>query len=189
MQLREKLKIDCIQNTTVMELLRSVRSKLTELISGLGAQDLAPMSLGLSHSLSRYKLKFSADRVDTMIVQAISLFDDLNKELNTYAIRIREWYGWHFSELTKIVRDNIPYTKTVKLMADRANAAKLDFLRDITRRELCDQVISLAENRTQLHDYLKSKMNTVAPNLTALVGEPMGTRLIAHGGSLLNLAK
>ncbi|XVF19173.1 hypothetical protein REPUB_Repub11eG0087000 [Reevesia pubescens] len=56
-------------------------------------------------------------------------------------------------------------------------------------KELCDQVISLAENRAQLHDYLKSRMNTVAPNLTALVGELMGTRLIAHGGIFLNLAK
>ncbi|MBA0699787.1 hypothetical protein Goari_001393, partial [Gossypium aridum] len=32
-------------------------------------------------------------------------------------------------------------------------------------------------------------MNTVAPNLTALVGELVGARLIAHGGSLINLAK
>ena len=32
--------------------------------SGLaGGQDLTPMSLGLSHSLSRYKLKFSPDKV------------------------------------------------------------------------------------------------------------------------------
>ncbi len=29
------------------------------------------MTLGLSHSLGRYKLKFSPDKVDTMIVQAI----------------------------------------------------------------------------------------------------------------------
>ena len=29
------------------------------------------MVLGLSHSLSRYKLKFSPDKVDTMIIQAI----------------------------------------------------------------------------------------------------------------------
>lgn len=46
-----------------MELLRGVRSQFTELISGLGDQDLAPMSLGLSHSLARYKLKFSSDKV------------------------------------------------------------------------------------------------------------------------------
>lgn len=46
-----------------MELMRGVRSQLTELITGLAVQDLQPMSLGLSHSLSRYKLKFSADKV------------------------------------------------------------------------------------------------------------------------------
>ncbi|PPS04833.1 hypothetical protein GOBAR_AA15843 [Gossypium barbadense] len=213
--IKEKLKIDCVHNTYVMELLRGVRTQLTELISGLGAQDLAPMSLGLSHSLSRYKLKFSADKVDTMIVQAIGLLDDLDKELNTYAMRIREWYGWHFPELTRIVQDNIHYAKTVKLMGDRANAAKLDFSEILPEevetelkeaavismgtevndldlmniKELCDQVLSLSEYRAQLYDYLKSRMNTVAPNLTALVGELVGARLIAHGGSLLNLAK
>lgn len=56
-------KIECVHNNAVMELMRGVRSQLTELIAGLGAQDLAPMSLGLSHSLSRYKLKFSPDKV------------------------------------------------------------------------------------------------------------------------------
>ena len=62
-----------------------------------------------------------------MIIQAIGLLDDLDKELNTYAMRVREWYGWHFPELAKIVQDNIQYAKTVKLMGDRVNAAKLDF--------------------------------------------------------------
>lgn len=56
-------------------------------------------------------------------------------------------------------------------------------------KDLCDQVLSLAEYRAQLYDYLKNRMNTIAPNLTALVGELVGARLIAHGGSLLNLAK
>ena len=52
-------------------------------------------------------------QVDTMIVQAIGLLDDLDKELNTYAMRVREWYGWHFPEMTKIVADNIKYAKAV----------------------------------------------------------------------------
>ena len=56
-------------------------------------------------------------------------------------------------------------------------------------RELCDQVLALSEYRAQLYEYLRSRMNTIAPNLTALVGELVGARLIAHGGSLLNLAK
>ncbi|GJN10760.1 hypothetical protein PR202_ga28882 [Eleusine coracana subsp. coracana] len=125
--IKEKLKIDCVHNSAVMELMRGLRNQLTELMTGLGAQDLAPMSLGLSHSLSRYKLKFSPEKVDTMIIQAIGLLDDLDKELNTYAMRVREWYGWHFPELSKIVADNIQYANVVKLMGNRANAANLDF--------------------------------------------------------------
>ncbi|XP_071734912.1 probable nucleolar protein 5-2 [Rutidosis leptorrhynchoides] len=213
--IKEKLKIDCVHNQGVMELMRGVRSQLTELITGLGAQDLAPMSLGLSHSLSRYKLKFSPDKVDTMIIQAIGLLDDLDKELNTYAMRVREWYGWHFPELAKIVSDNILYAKAVKLMGYRTNAAKLDFSEILSEeieaelkeaavvsmgtevseldlvniKDLCDQVLSLSEYRAQLYDYLKTRMNTIAPNLTAIVGELVGARLIAHGGSLINLAK
>lgn len=56
-------------------------------------------------------------------------------------------------------------------------------------KDLCTQVLSFSEYRAQLYDYLKSRMNTIAPNLTALVGELVGARLIAHGGSLMNLAK
>ena len=66
------------------------------------------MSLGLSHSLSRcvssvvhkvhtigvllgvsFKLKFSPDKVDTMVVQAIALLDDLDKEINVYSMRVK----------------------------------------------------------------------------------------------------
>lgn len=46
-----------------MELLRGVRSQLTELLSGLDDNDLAPMSLELSHILARYKLKITSDKV------------------------------------------------------------------------------------------------------------------------------
>jgi nucleolar protein 58 len=62
-----------------------------------------------------------------MIVQAIGLLDDLDKELNTYAMRVREWYGWHFPELAKIIQDNVQFAKTVKSMGIRTNAADLDF--------------------------------------------------------------
>ena len=51
------------------------------------------------------------------------------------------------------------------------------------------QVISLSEYRAQLYDYLRSRMAAVAPNLTVLVGELVGARLISHAGSLISLAK
>ena len=37
--------------------------------------------------------------------------------------------------------------------------------------------------------YLKNRMLAIAPNLTAVVGELIGARLISHAGSLLNLSK
>merc|ERR1719161_2945184 len=51
------------------------------------------------------------------------------------------------------------------------------------------EVIKLAAMRKTLHEYLKAKMDFVAPNLCALIGEIIGARLISHAGSLMNLAK
>ena len=51
------------------------------------------------------------------------------------------------------------------------------------------RVIALAEYRQQLHKYLVDKMAAVAPNLSALIGEIVGARLVSHAGSLVNLAK
>lgn len=43
-----------------------------------------------------------------------ALLDDLDKELNNYIMRCREWYGWHFPELGKVVTDNLAYCKTIR---------------------------------------------------------------------------
>merc|ERR1719412_2758608 len=51
------------------------------------------------------------------------------------------------------------------------------------------EVIKLANMRKSLHEYLKAKMELVAPNLASLIGEIIGARLISHAGSLTNLAK
>lgn len=51
------------------------------------------------------------------------------------------------------------------------------------------RVIALADYRKQLAGYLRAKMAGVAPNLATLIGDQVGARLIAHAGSLTNLAK
>lgn len=218
----KKLGIEVVCESGLMDLYRGIREHLAALLStttsdegALDPRDLSTMSLGLSHSLSRYKLKFSPDKVDTMVVQAIALLDDLDKELNIYAMRVKEWYGWHFPEMGKIITDNIAYAKVVRAVGFRTNASATD-LSEILPEEieqtlkaaaeismgtevsesdmthmwsLCDQVVSIAEYRGQLYTYLCNRMAAIAPNLTALVGELVGARLISHAGSLLSLAK
>merc|ERR1719195_2143929 len=188
---------------------------MPELVSGGDDKEMTAMSLGLAHSLSRYKLKFSPDKIDIMIVQAVSLLDDLDKELNNYIMRCREWYGWHFPEMGKVVTDNLAYVRTVQKMGMRVNAASTN-LSEILPEEvevavkeaaeismgteisdvdllnikhLCMQVVEIQEYREQLWSYLKNRMVAIAPNLTTLVGELVGARLISHAGSLMNLAK
>ncbi|KAF8898123.1 hypothetical protein CPB84DRAFT_1780885 [Gymnopilus junonius] len=207
--------INAMTEGTSGDLWRGIRSQMAALLDGLNPKDLATMSLGLSHSLARFKLKFSPDKVDTMVVQAIALLDDLDKEINIYAMRVKEWYGWHFPEMAKIIVDNVAYSKVIRAMGFRTNAATTDFSSilpedleavlkaaaeismgteisdsDIAHiNSLCDQVISISQYRSQLAEYLRNRMNAIAPNLTALVGELVGARLISHAGSLLSLAK
>ncbi|EEQ89877.2 Nucleolar protein 58 [Blastomyces dermatitidis] len=207
--------IQPIADSSTADLYRAIREHLPTLIPGLLPADMSTMSLGLSHSLARHKLKFSPDKIDTMIVQAISLLDDLDKELNTYAMRVKEWYGWHFPELAKILNDNIAYAKVVLKMGMRSNSDETD-LAEILPEEieaavkaaadrsmgteisnedldniqaLAEEVVGFSEYRQQLASYLTARMTAIAPNLTALVGELVGARLIAHAGSLVNLSK
>ncbi|XP_071003026.1 nucleolar protein 58 [Oncorhynchus clarkii lewisi] len=213
--IKEKLNLSCVHSPAVAELMRGIRTQMESLITGLPPREISAMSLGLAHSLSRYKLKFSPDKVDTMIVQAISLLDDLDKELNNYIMRCREWYGWHFPEVGKIITDNLAYCKSVRKIGARTNVATTDLSEHLPEEveaevklaaeismgtevseedignimHLCDQVIEITEYRTQLYDYLKNRMMAIAPNLTVMVGELVGARLISHAGSLLNLAK
>ena len=150
-----------------------------------------------------------------MIIQAVGLLDDLDKELNNYAMRLREWYGWHFPEVGKIITDNLTYAKVVEKIGIRTNTKKTDLSSILTKedeisikesaeismgseiskedelniKELCSQIIFLSEYRQSLTEYLRNRMMTIAPNLTIMVGELVAARLISHAGSLISLAK
>jgi len=210
-----KVNIPCVHGKIVNEILRGVNTYLSSLLEDVSESDMTALELGLAHSFSRYKLKFSADKVDLMIVHAISLLDEIDKELNNYVMRCKEWYGWHFPELARVVPDAVSYARLVKLVGFRINYKEMD-LSDILDEEtedevkklaevsmgteispedisnitlLSDQIIQISDYRAQLNEYLHGRMNAIAPNLSNIVGELVGARLISHAGSLVNLAK
>ena len=47
------------------------------------------------------QVKFNVNRVDNMVIQAIALLDTLDKDINTFVMRVREWYSWHFPSLSR----------------------------------------------------------------------------------------
>ena len=217
--IHESLAAPCECNERVLELTRGVRQHFERFVAGLREGDAGRAALGLAHAYSRGKVKFNVHRQDNMLIQAIALLDTLDKDINTFVMRVREWYSWHFPELAKVVSDNYQYARTALLVKDKSalteealpaladilgddgkaaevlEAARASMGQDISPMDLVNietfaaRVISLAEYRKTLGAYLTEKMGAVAPNLAALIGDSVGARLIAHAGSLTNLAK
>lgn len=88
---------------------------------GISNEIQATAQRGLAHSYSRAKLRFNVHRQDNMIIQAIAMIDQLDKNINTFAMRVREWYGYHFPELVKIVNENYPYCRLITAIGRREN--------------------------------------------------------------------
>uniref|UniRef100_A0A2M4BL30 Nucleolar protein 56 n=1 Tax=Anopheles marajoara TaxID=58244 RepID=A0A2M4BL30_9DIPT len=215
----EALSVQCSHIGAVPEVLRGIRHHFPSLVKGFTDQSAAVAQLGLGHSYSRCKVKFNVHRSDNMIIQSIALLDQLDKDINTFSMRIREWYSYHFPELVKIVPDNYLFAKVAHFIKDRKSltkdslegleelvmdsekaqaiidAAKMSMGMDISVIDLLNiemfakRVVNLSDYRQQLAGYLHSKMNNVAPNLQTLIGDQVGARLISKAGSLTNLAK
>lgn len=73
----------------------------------------------MGHAYSRAKVKFSVTKNDNHIIQASATLDFQDKGVNQFFMRVREWYGWHFPELVKIVSDNLTYAKLVLAIGDK----------------------------------------------------------------------
>jgi nucleolar protein 56 len=207
--------ISCRSDDTVREILRGCRLHLSTFVKGLAHGNDKKAQLGLGHSYSRSKVKFNPARSDNMIIQSIALLDQLDKDVNTFAMRVREWYSWHFPELKDVVKDNIMFARAAAYVQDKStllaghdNDAKVAGLAEILGgdQEMANAVVSaaktsmgmdcsdvdmvnivnfttrmvkLAEYRRQLSKYLSDKMNVVAPNLSALIGDTVAARLIS----------
>ncbi|KAJ1656923.1 Nucleolar protein 56 [Dispira simplex] len=217
--IKQALNVNCVTDDIVLELIRGLRLHGDKLLDQLKGDDLCRAQLGLGHSYSRAKVKFNVHRSDNMTIQAIAILDQLDKDINTFAMRIREWYSWHFPEMSKLVSDNGQYARLANLIGNKSTLSEeqLDAIEDIVGdpskakqilevsrssmgtdisevdllniRNFATRLGSLVDYRKSMHEYLISKMNHVAPNLAALIGEMVGARLIAHAGSLTNLSK
>jgi len=217
--INEACGIKCSHIGVVPEILRGIRMHFSKLVKGFSEVTSDKAQLGLSHSYSRAKVKFNVNKSDNMIIQSIALLDQMDKDINTFTMRIREWYSYHFPELIKIVPEPALYAKCVKEIKNRKdlnaektealekilmdsgkaeaiiNASKSSMGMDISEMDLLNidifasRVIGLINYRADLSEYLQSKMKIVAPNLGTLIGDTVAARLISHAGSLTNLAK
>ena len=101
--------------------------------------DVKRAQLGLGHSYSRAKCSQDVNRQDKPITQAIALIEQMDKDINTFAMRLKEWFAWHFPELTKIVNDNTIYAKLVNLFDAKRDTINDDLKEAISEITMDDE--------------------------------------------------
>ncbi|MEM2738260.1 MAG: C/D box methylation guide ribonucleoprotein complex aNOP56 subunit [Candidatus Bathyarchaeia archaeon] len=170
----------------------------------------------VSMELAKLKVKGAVEKRDLLIAQAIQTLDDLDKTINLFMSRVREWYGIHFPELDRLLEKHETYARLVVNIGKRegftieklekeglpkqkveqiANVAKSSMGADLSEEDLAQvqalsrTVLGLYNLREAMEKYIDTAMEEVAPNIKALTGALLGARLIALAGGLINLAK
>ena len=170
----------------------------------------------VSVELAKMKVKKTVEKRDLLVAQAVLTVDDLDKSLNLFMSRLREWFGFHYPELDRLLDKHETYARLVVNLGTRENftaenlekeglpkaksqsiakvavasmGADLDDEDLAQIQAMCRNVLELYGLRQSLENYVDSVMEEVAPNTRAIGGSLLGARLIALAGGLLNLAK
>ncbi len=179
------------------------------------AKELTVWNRNVSMELAKLRVKGAVEKRDLIIAQAIQTLDDLDRTVNLFMGRTREWYGVHFPELDRLVEKHETYARLVSDLGYReqftldaleqeglpkeraeaaAKAAESSMGADVAEQDLAEiqalsrNVQSLYELRKDMENYVDRTMEEVAPNTRAIAGALLGARLIAIAGSLQNLA-
>uniref|UniRef100_A0A6P6Y149 Nucleolar protein 58-like n=1 Tax=Dermatophagoides pteronyssinus TaxID=6956 RepID=A0A6P6Y149_DERPT len=213
--IKQELQLNVAVAPSCSALGRAVRERLHALLQD--KVDLHQQSIALSHSIARYKIQYSPDKLDVSVLHGVGLLEDLDNETNNLAMNLKEWYGFHFPEFVKRVSDNLVFAEFVLHVGLRSNLQNVSSLEHINiderllqelkvlaessmgselsladiecLKEVSNRVVSLFQYKMQLAEYLHARMQKIAPNLAHLLGDLLGAKLIAHSGGLLNLAK
>jgi nucleolar protein 56 len=216
---REKLKIAAVAETPseAGDLLRENLERIAVKVGFVKqSAELRELTHRVSMELTKRRVKKAIEKRDLVVAQAIETIDDIDKTVNLFISRVREWYGLHFPELGRLVEKHETYARLIAKLGNRENftvenlqkeglpkskveqiakVALASMGADLTEADLnqiqtvCKNILELYKTRQTLEGYLDKAMEEVAPNIQALVGSLLGARLIALSGGLRNLAK
>ena len=167
-------------------------------------------------SLLVTELKEAVARRDVMIVHAVHVLEDLDKQINMFYTRCREWYGLHFPELGDLIDEPEEYMRIVAELGSRKNytveglkkilgsARKAEDVLEKARisigaemspedeervKDVAREGLRLIKLKREQENYIKELMSAEAPNLSAIAGPILGAKLIALAGGLEKLAR
>ncbi len=171
---------------------------------------LREFAMGLSSS----KVTEVSESPDLHIIQAINSLDEIDKIANGLSSRLREWYGLHFPELDNIIDSINGYAQIVlagkresltkkvyeeagfpdskvemiSLLASKSRGGDISDVNLAIVQFIAKQILDFHDLRKKLEDHVELEMQTIAPNLSAILGAAVGARILGRAGSLKKLA-
>ena len=169
----------------------------------------------VSMEMAKQRVKGAIEQRDLIVAQAIQTLDDLDRTVNLFMGRLREWHGVLFPELDRLIDKHETYARLVMNLGERENFTRENLEKEAIPQGKAEAIVQMAETsmgadilpidlaqiqalgkdvlnlydlRKGMENYLDKTMEEVAPNIRALVGSLLGARLIAIAGSLRNLA-
>ncbi len=199
---------------------QEVRGRLAQIAVEVGfVADPSEWSSYISHvtlTQAQRKMRTESERPDLMMAQAVNAVDELDKSINLFVSRIREWYGLHFPEMDHLVKDHELYLRIVAsiksrntmtedslkhLGVDEGTAKRLE---EVSKRSvggkvadsdleelarLSEATLKLYSIRKEYESYIEEAANRISPNLAQLLGTMLAARLIALAGGLNRLSR
>ncbi|EKM59427.1 uncharacterized protein PHACADRAFT_249908 [Phanerochaete carnosa HHB-10118-sp] len=150
-----------------------------------------------------------------VIVQANNLSVDVDNEIMVVHKFIRDHYASKFPELEQLVQEPPMYIRTVRALGNSEDPTKVNLNTILPAaivmsvmitattttgqplseaeweavQRACDLADNLEEVRKKIFMYVSSRMNILAPNLSAIVGTTTAAKLLGVAGGLNGLAK
>ncbi|OAY65833.1 U4/U6 small nuclear ribonucleoprotein Prp31 homolog [Ananas comosus] len=150
-----------------------------------------------------------------LIVDCNALSVDIENEIIIIHNFIRDKYRLKFPELESLVHHPIDYARVVKKIGNEMDLTLVDLegllpsaiimVVSVTASttsgkplseenlqktiEACDRALALDLAKKKVLDFVESRMGYIAPNLSAIVGSAVASKLMGIAGGLLALAK
>ncbi|KAJ8495901.1 hypothetical protein ONZ45_g12669 [Pleurotus djamor] len=150
-----------------------------------------------------------------LIVQANNLSVDVDNEIMVVHKFIRDHYASKFPELEQLVTDPTMFIRAVQALGNSEDPTKVNLTGILPPavimsvlvtatttsgeplseaawnavKRACDLADRLEEARKKIFMYVSSRMNVLAPNLSAIVGTTTAAKLLGVAGGLQGLAK
>jgi len=152
-----------------------------------------------------------------LIVEANNISVDIDNEIGIIHNFVKEVYSKRFPELESLISNSLEYLSAVRELGNDLDKVKNSETLAQSMTQATIMVVSVTASTTQgvnlseeeldsiaeaknladdlntfkmrIFDYVQSRMNFIAPNLSALVGASCAAKLMGSAGGLTNLAK